>query len=141
MTVGSVWMWAGFVLFVLAMLAIDLGVFQRKAHVVSTWEAGIWTAVWIGLALLFGLGLYFLQGAATSLEFLTGYLIEKALSVDNIFVFVLICSFFAVTRDPFLVFTSNVFAAEKSISPGRRPPPVHGGTSIGGHGHCDGGRR
>ena len=86
----TIWLWVGFNLFVLAMLAIDLGVFHRKAHIVSLKEAAIWSVVWIALALLFNVGVYFWRGSATALEFLTGYLIEKSLSVDNIFVFVLI---------------------------------------------------
>jgi tellurite resistance protein TerC len=103
---ATVWLWIGFNLFVLAMLALDLGVFHRHAHVVSTKEATIWSAVWIGLALLFNVGIYFFWGtiAPTSeysngeaaLAFLTGYLIEKSLSVDNIFVFALIFTYFAV---------------------------------------------
>ncbi len=88
--------WIGFLLFVLAMLALDLGVFNREAHTVSVREAGIWTAVWVSLALIFNLGLYFVAGHQAGLEFLTGYLIEYSLSVDNIFVFVLIFSAFAV---------------------------------------------
>ncbi len=103
---GSIWLWIGFNLFVLALLAIDLGVFHRKAHAVSLKEAAIWSAVWISLSLLFNLGLYFFwerlaPGSAYSnseaaLAFFTGYIIEKSLSVDNIFVFVLLFSFFAV---------------------------------------------
>ena len=88
--------WIGFLVFVLAMLALDLGVFNRKAHTVSVREAGTWTAVWVSLALIFNLGLYFVAGPQIGLEFLTGYLIEYSLSVDNIFVFVLIFSAFAV---------------------------------------------
>jgi tellurite resistance protein TerC len=86
----------GFNAFVLVLLAIDLGVFHRQAHEVSTREAAIWSAVWIGLSLCFNVGVYAFLGAQTGLEFLTGYLVEKALSVDNIFVFVLIFSYFAV---------------------------------------------
>lgn len=78
--------WIVFNLFVLAMLALDLGVFHRKAHEVQIKEALGWTAIWISLALLFNLGIYFWRGPEPALEFLTGYLIEKALSVDNIFV-------------------------------------------------------
>jgi tellurite resistance protein TerC len=89
-------LWIGFNLFVLAMLALDLGVFHRKAHEVSLREATIWSGVWISLALLFNVGLYFTWGAQPALEFFTGYLIEKSLSVDNIFVFVLVFSAFAV---------------------------------------------
>jgi len=88
--------WIGFLSFVLIMLALDLGVFNRKAHTVSVKEAGIWTSVWVSLALLFNVGLYFIAGPQVGLEFLTGYLIEYSLSVDNIFVFVLIFSAFAV---------------------------------------------
>lgn len=89
-------LWIGFNVFVLAMLALDLGVFHRQAHVVKVKEALIWSAVWIALALLFNLGVYFWRGAETALEFFTGYLIEKSLSVDNIFVFILIFSYFSV---------------------------------------------
>ena len=103
---GTIWLWIVFNLFVLFMLALDLGVFHRKSHVVSIKEATIWSVVWITLALLFNLGLYLFwdQISPTStysnneaaLAFFTGYLIEKSLSVDNIFVFVLIFTFFAV---------------------------------------------
>jgi tellurite resistance protein TerC len=96
MIVQSPWLWVGFIAFVLAMLALDLGVFNRKTHVISMKEAGIWTAIWIGLALAFNLILYLWQGAEPALQFLTGYLLEKALSVDNLFVFALIFSLFAV---------------------------------------------
>jgi tellurite resistance protein TerC len=92
----SIWIWTGFNLLVLALLFLDLGVFHRKARAVSTKEAGIWTAVWVALGLLFGLVVYIWQGSQTSLEYLTGYLIEKSLSVDNIFVFVVIFSIFRV---------------------------------------------
>ncbi|MBI4620003.1 MAG: TerC family protein [Desulfobacterales bacterium] len=88
--------WILFNVFVLAMLALDLGVFHRKAHEVKIKEALIWSAVWITLALIFNLGIYFWRGEAAALEFLTGYLLEKSLSVDNIFVFLLIFSYFRV---------------------------------------------
>lgn len=91
-----IWLWAAFVVFILALLALDLGVFNRKAHKVSLREAAIWSAVWIGLALLFNAVIFFWQGAGVALEFFTAYLIEKSLSVDNIFVFVLIFSALAV---------------------------------------------
>jgi tellurite resistance protein TerC len=90
LTVGSPLLWVGFLAFVLAMLALDLGVFHRRAHTVSMREALGWTAVWISLALVFGAGVWWQFGKNAGLEFLTGYLVEKALSVDNIFVFVLI---------------------------------------------------
>lgn len=92
----NIWFWVIFNVFVLLLLAIDLGVFHREAHEVSVKEAGIWSAVWIALALLFNLGVYLWFGPQAGLEFLTGYLIEKSLSVDNIFVFVLIFSYFGV---------------------------------------------
>lgn len=78
------------------MLALDLLVFHRKAHAVSLREALSWSAVWIALALIFNVGIYYLWGSEKALEFLAGYLIEKSLSVDNIFVFIMIFSYFAV---------------------------------------------
>jgi tellurite resistance protein TerC len=89
-------LWVAFNIFVLGVLALDLGIFHRKAHVIKIKEALVWSAVWITLALLFNLGIYFWRGPETALEFLTGYLIEKSLSVDNIFVFLLIFSYFGV---------------------------------------------
>ncbi len=88
--------WIVFTVFVLGVLALDLGVFHRKSHVVSVKEATIWTAVWVTLALIFNAGIYYFQGHHAALEFLTGYLIEYSLSVDNIFVFVLIFTAFRV---------------------------------------------
>jgi len=103
---GSIWLWVGFNVFVLAMLALDLGVFHRKSHAVSGREALIWSAVWISLSLVFNVLIYFFwdrmmpdslyTNREAALAFFTGYLIEKSLSVDNIFVFILIFSFFAV---------------------------------------------
>lgn len=90
------WLWTGFLAFVLAMLALDLGVFHRKSHKVSLKEALVWTAVWVVLALLFNVGLWRWRGSEPAMQFLAGYLIEKALSVDNIFVFVMIFNFFRV---------------------------------------------
>jgi len=92
----SLWLWAGFNVFVLAMLALDLGVFHRKAHAVSLREAGIWSAVWIALALIFNLGVWKFLGPQPGVEFLTGYLIEKSLSIDNIFVIALLFAYFKV---------------------------------------------
>lgn len=88
--------WIAFNIFILAMLAIDLGVFHRKAHVVGLREAAIWSALWISLSLLFNAGVFVVMGSQKGTEFLTGYIIEKSLSVDNIFVFVMIFSYFAV---------------------------------------------
>jgi tellurite resistance protein TerC len=102
----SIWLWIGFNLFVLALLALDLGVFHQKAHKVSIKEATIWSIVWITLSMLFNLGIYFFwdrvapasdySNREAALAFFTGYLLEKSLSVDNIFIFVVIFSFFAV---------------------------------------------
>jgi tellurite resistance protein TerC len=92
----NIWFWVGFLAFVLGMLALDLGVFHRKAHVVRAREAAIWTGVWISLAFLFATGLYVFVDANAALTFVTGYLIEESLSVDNIFVMVMIFSYFAV---------------------------------------------
>ncbi|MGE5681749.1 MAG: TerC family protein [Bacillota bacterium] len=89
-------MWILFILFVLVMLALDLGIFNRKSHVISIREALIWSGVWIALALAFNTGIYYWFGKQKALEFLAGYLIEKSLSVDNIFVFVIIFSYFRV---------------------------------------------
>lgn len=96
MIVGNIWLWIGFNFFVLLMLVLDLGVFHRTKHEIKIKEALIWTAVWITLALVFNYGIYFFQGKQKALEFLTGYLIEKSLSIDNIFVFILLFSYFEV---------------------------------------------
>jgi tellurite resistance protein TerC len=82
--------------FVLAMLALDLGVFHREAHEVRPREAVVWSAVWVSLALMFAFGIYVWRGSEPALEFLAGYLIEKGLSVDNIFVFLVIFAAFKV---------------------------------------------
>jgi tellurite resistance protein TerC len=90
------WLWLLFNVFVLGMLALDLGVFHRRAHAVSHKEAAVWSAVWIGLALVFNLGVWHFQGGQRALEFFTGYLIEKSLSLDNLFVFLVIFTYFRV---------------------------------------------
>ncbi|MEY4483383.1 MAG: hypothetical protein RL693_835 [Verrucomicrobiota bacterium] len=92
----NLWLWIGFNVFVLLMLALDLGVFHRKAHVVTFKESMVWTVVWVTLALLFNLGVWHYLGSQKGLEFFTGYVIEKSLSVDNVFVFALLFSYFAV---------------------------------------------
>ena len=96
MIATNIWFWVGFIAFVLAMLALDLGIFNRNPHVVSPKEASVWTAVWVGLALLFAGGLLVFESHHSALTFLTGYLIEESLSIDNIFVIVLIFQYFAV---------------------------------------------
>jgi tellurite resistance protein TerC len=90
------WIWIGFNAFVLLMLALDLGVFHRKAHVVTFKESIAWTVAWVTLALIFNLGISHYMGSQKGLEFFTGYVIEKSLSVDNVFVFALLFSYFAV---------------------------------------------
>lgn len=88
--------WLLFNAFVLIMLALDLGVFHRKTHEVSLKEALVWTFIWIVLAMLFNSIIYYWKGQQQALEFFTGYLIEKALSIDNIFVFIMIFSYFQI---------------------------------------------
>jgi tellurite resistance protein TerC len=92
----EVLLWVIFTLFVLAMLTLDLGVFHRKGHVIHIREALAWSAVWIALSLLFNVGIYFWHGSVTALEFLTGYLLEYSLSVDNIFIFLMLFTYFRV---------------------------------------------
>ena len=90
------WIYVGFTIFVLGTLALDLGVFHRKAHAVHPKEAGVWVTIWISLALAFAAILYFWKGSEQSLLFVTGYLIELSLSADNIFVIVMIFGYFSV---------------------------------------------
>ena len=92
----SIWFWVGFNAFILAALALDLGLIGRKSHVISFREAAVRSAVWFALAMAFALGLYWLESSEAALTFLTGYLIEQSLSVDNIFVMVVIFSYFSV---------------------------------------------
>jgi tellurite resistance protein TerC len=96
---NSLWGWVGFNVVVLAILALDLGVLHRRAVKVSLKEAATWSAVWVALSLCFAFAIYETMGKESGLEFLTGYLIEYALSVDNIFVFVLIFSYFNVPEE------------------------------------------
>jgi tellurite resistance protein TerC len=92
----SIYFWIGFHAFIFLMLALDLGVFHKHTHKVPVKEAVVWTLVWISLAILFNLFVFLRWGPDKALEFLTGYVIEYSLSVDNIFVFILIFTFFAV---------------------------------------------
>ena len=91
-----IWLWAGFTVFVLLMLALDLGVFHRKAHVVSVREAAGSYVFWVSLAILFNIGIFLWLGEDKGTEFLAGYIIEVSLSVDNVFVWLIIFSYFAV---------------------------------------------
>ncbi len=93
---GSPLLWVGFNLFVLSALALDLGIFHRRAHKIRFQEAAFWTVVWIGLALSFGYFVWHWYGAQRGLEYLTGYVIEKSLSMDNLFVFLVIFRAFQV---------------------------------------------
>jgi len=93
---ANIYFWIGFHIFIFLMLGLDLGVFHKKTHKVPIKEAVVWFTVWVILALLFNLFVFFEFGKAKALEFFTGYLIEKSLSVDNIFVFILIFSYFSV---------------------------------------------
>lgn len=95
-SIGTPMLWTGFIAFVLLMLAVDLGIFNRKAHAVGFREALTWSAVWVALALGFSAFVWVNFGAQRGIEFLTGYLIEKSLSIDNIFVFVVIFSAFGI---------------------------------------------
>jgi len=93
---NSTTLWIGFNVFILIMLVLDLGVFHRKAHKVSIREALTWTCVWVGLAFAFNVFVYYFLGEEKAFQFFTGYLIEKSLSVDNIFVFIMIFAYFNV---------------------------------------------
>ena len=94
----NAWWWLGFNVLILLLLALDLGVFNRKAHAVSIREALGWSAVWVSLAVGFGLWIGQSMGRQSMLEFYAGYLVEQALSVDNLFVFILIFGFFKIER-------------------------------------------
>ncbi len=87
---NSLWPWIIFLVMVLALLALDLGVFNRRPHAVGFREAAGWSAFWVGLSLAFNLGIYWRSGTESALQFLTSYLLEKSLSADNIFLFALI---------------------------------------------------
>lgn len=95
----NIYIWAGFGAFILFMLALDLGVFHRKSHTVSFREALTWTGVWVTLASAFGWWIWRDRGSQAGVEFFTGYLIELSLSADNVFVFALIFSYFAVPKE------------------------------------------
>jgi tellurite resistance protein TerC len=89
-------LWIGFSLFILFMLSLDLGLFNRRAHAIKYREAAIWSGIWVTLAMIFAGIVFYYQGSSRGLEFVTGYLIELSLSVDNLFVFLLIFSYFKV---------------------------------------------
>jgi tellurite resistance protein TerC len=91
-------LWIGFAVLITIMFILDLGIFNRRSHEISFREALTWTLVWVGLAVAFNAGILFFMGSTKALEFLTGYLIEESLSVDNLFVFIMIFSYFHVSR-------------------------------------------
>jgi tellurite resistance protein TerC len=93
---SSIGLWIGFAIFILIMLSLDLGLFNRKAHTIRYREAAIWSGVWVSLAMVFAALVFWFQGTQRGLEFVTGYVIELSLSVDNLFVFLLIFSYFKV---------------------------------------------
>ena len=95
---GTLWLWIAFNLFVLVVLALDLGVLHRRPHTISLREAAVWSIIWVAVSLAFNLGLLHWYGRARALEFFTGYLIELSLSVDNLFVFILLFKYFAVDK-------------------------------------------
>ena len=97
--INEIPLWIGFIIFVLVMLFLDLKVFHRKSEKVSVKNALVWSAVWIAMALAFGVGIYLLWGHETGLQYFTGYLIEKSLSVDNLFVFLMVFSYFCVEEE------------------------------------------
>lgn len=88
--------WIAFLAFIIVLLALDLGVFHREAHEVSKREALTWSAIWVGMALVFNAGVFWFMGQQAGIEWLTGYLVEKSLAIDNVFVFLMIFSAFAV---------------------------------------------
>jgi len=95
---NKIFIWGGFNILVLVMLAIDLGIFHRKDHKISLKEGIVWSIIWVIVALIFNIGYYFWQGPEKALQFFTGYLIERSLSIDNIFVFLMLFTFFAVPQ-------------------------------------------
>jgi tellurite resistance protein TerC len=92
----TILLWVGFNIFILVLLTLDLKVFNRKPHEISIKESLMWSGVWIAISLLFNIGVYFWLGRESALQFFTGYLIEKSLSIDNLFVFLLLFSYFKV---------------------------------------------
>ena len=123
------WVYVAFTTFVLVLLALDLGVFHRQAHVVSFRESLGWSIVWVALALTFNYGFYLYAtsvvgpeaGRQAGLEFLTGYIVEKSLAVDNIFVFVLVFNYFRIP--PFISIASCSMASSARSSFERRSSP------------------
>ena len=97
-SVGNIWLWAGFHVFIFAMLALDLGLAHKNPHSMGKREALGWSSLWVTLSLMFALGIWLFISRAAALEYLAGYLIEKSLSVDNLFVFMMIFTYFKVPQ-------------------------------------------
>jgi tellurite resistance protein TerC len=95
---SPIW-WVAFNALILSLLALDLGVFHRRGHAVGVREALTWSAIWVSLAIAFGMGIWWKLGPQPALEFFTGYLVEEALSVDNLFVFIMIFGYFRVPAE------------------------------------------
>ncbi|KTB48199.1 TerC family protein [Dehalogenimonas alkenigignens] len=95
----TIWHWVGFNVFLVTMLMLDLFVFHRKAHVIQMKESLRWTAFWVGLAIIFGLGIWYFEGSGSALDFFSGYLVEESLSVDNLFVFLMLFTYFCVPKE------------------------------------------
>jgi len=95
----TVWHWIGFNAFLITMLLLDLFVFHRKAHVIQMKESLRWTAFWVSLAVIFGLGIWYFGGSGPALDFFSGYLVEESLSVDNLFVFLMLFTYFCVPKE------------------------------------------
>jgi len=93
---SQTFLWVGFNVFILVMLVLDLGVFNRKNHEIKVKEALLWSLFWIALSLIFNYGIYYYKGTEVALQFFTGYIIEKSLSIDNIFVFLMVFTYFKV---------------------------------------------
>ena len=107
----SLYLWIGFSIFVIVMIIIDLVIFSRNPHKISIKESLVWTAIWIALSCVFGAGLYWFIGGDIATDYFTGYLIEKSLSMDNIFVFILIFNYFKVPPNISTKYFSGVFSA------------------------------
>lgn len=99
MTETSPVFWGGFLLLIASLLALDLGVFNRKAHAIRFKEALLWTVVWVSFAMLFNIGIFYWRGPDVAMQFLAGYLIEQSLSVDNLFIFLIIFAYFKIPQD------------------------------------------
>lgn len=91
--------WGGFLLLIASLLALDLGVFNRKAHTIRFKEALLWTVVWVTFAMLFNIGIFYWRGPDVAMQFLAGYLIEQSLSVDNLFIFLIIFAYFKIPHE------------------------------------------